>query len=89
MEKRNKGWRRFQQKRVLKARIQMFSGSNYAIYDEKSIHIDNPHWFEIARQRWAKKYKDSILLVVAGSAEAKSMTERNIGVQLNTLSKNV
>ena len=45
----------------------MFSGCNYAIYDEKGNHIDNPHWFEIARQRWAKKYKDSILLVVAGS----------------------
>ena len=57
--KRNKGWRRFQQDRVFKARMLMFSGYDYAIFDEEGNRIDNPHWFEIARQRWAKKYKDS------------------------------
>ena len=57
--KRNKGWRRFQQVRVFKARMLMFSGYDYAIFDEEGNRIDNPHWFEIARQRWAKKYKDS------------------------------
>ena len=60
MEKtRNKGWRRFQQDRVFKARMLMFSGYDYAIFDEEGNRIDNPHWFEIARQRWAKMYKDS------------------------------
>ena len=60
MEKtRNKGWRRFQQDRVFKARMLMLSGCNYGIFDEEGNRIDNPHWFEIARQRWAKKYKDS------------------------------
>ena len=59
MEKRNKGWRRIQQDRVFKASMLMFSGCNYAIFDEEGNHIDNPHWFEIARQRWAKKYKGS------------------------------
>lgn len=57
--KRNKGWRRFQQDRVFRACMQMFSGCNYAIIDETGNRIDNPYWFEIARQRWAKKYKDS------------------------------
>ena len=57
--KRNKGWRRFQQDRVFKARMLKFSGYDYAIFDEEGNRIDNPHWFEIARQRWAKKYKDS------------------------------
>ena len=57
--RRNKGWRRFQQDRVFKARMLMFSGYDYAIFDEEGNRIDNPHWFEIARQRWAKKYKDS------------------------------
>ena len=60
--KRNKGWRRLQQDRVFKARMQMFSGYDYAIFDEEGNRIDNPHWFEIARQRWAKKYKDSSTL---------------------------
>ena len=57
--KRNKGWRRFQQDRVFKARMLKFSGYDYAIFDEEGNRIDNPHWFEISRQRWAKKYKDS------------------------------
>lgn len=57
--KRNKGWRRFQQDRVFRARMQKFSCCNYAIIDEEGNHIENPHWFEIVRQRWAKKYKDS------------------------------
>lgn len=57
--KRNKGWRRIQQDRVFKARMLIFSGYDYAIFDEEGNRIDNPHWFEIARQRWAKKYKDS------------------------------
>ena len=57
--KRNKGWRRFQQERVFKARMQKFSCCGYVIIDEASHRIENAHWFEIARQRWAKKYKDS------------------------------
>ena len=57
--KRNKGWRRFQQDRVFKARMLMFSSYGYGIFDEEGNHIDNPQWFEIARQRWAKKYKNS------------------------------
>ena len=60
MEKRrNKGWIRFQQDRVFKARMLKFSYCDYAIFDEAGRRIDNPYWFEIARQRWAKKYKDS------------------------------
>lgn len=60
MEKtRNKGWRRFQQDRVFKARMQKFSSWGYTIFDETGNRIDNAHWFEIAQQRWAKKYKDS------------------------------
>ena len=56
---RNKGWRKFQQNRVFKARMQKFSCCNFVIIDEAGNRIENPHWFEIARQRWAKKYKDS------------------------------
>lgn len=60
MEKtRNRGWRRFQQDRVFKARMQKFSSWGYTIFDETGNRIDNAHWFEIAQQRWAKKYKDS------------------------------
>lgn len=60
MEKtRNRGWRRFQQDRVFKARMQKFSSWGYTILDEAGSRIDNAHWFEIAQQRWAKKYKDS------------------------------
>lgn len=60
MEKtRNRGWRRFQQDRVFKARMQKFSSWGYTIFDEAGNRIDNAHWFEIAQQRWAKKYKDS------------------------------
>ena len=61
MEKtRNRGWRRSQQDRVLKARMQKFSSwGGYTIFDETGSRIDNAHWFEIAQQRWVKKYKDS------------------------------
>ena len=31
----------------------------YTIFDETGSRIDNAHWFEIAQQRWVKKYKDS------------------------------
>ena len=47
--KRNKGWRRIQQDRGFKARMLIFSGYDYAIFDEEGNRIDNPHWFEIAR----------------------------------------
>lgn len=57
--KRNKSWRQFQQDRVFKARMLKFSSWGYTIFDEAGNRIDNAHWFEIARQRWAKKYKDS------------------------------
>lgn len=57
--KRNKGWRKFHENRVFKARMQKFSGWKYVIIDEAGNCIENPHWFELARQRWAKKYKDS------------------------------
>lgn len=55
---RNRGWRRFQQNRVFKVRMQKFSSSGYTIYDEAGNRIDNAHWFEISQQRWAKKYKN-------------------------------
>ena len=57
--RRNKGWRRFQQDRVFTARMLMFTGYRYGIFDEEGNYIKNPHWFEIVGQRWAKKYKDS------------------------------
>ena len=57
--KRNKRWRRLQEYRVFKARMLKFSSCGYTIFDEAGNRNDNPHWFEIAHQRWAKKYKDS------------------------------
>ena len=56
--KRNKAWRRFQENRVFKARMLKFAGWQIVVWDENGNCIEHPHWFEIAKQKWAKKYKD-------------------------------
>ena len=56
--KRNKGWRRLQENRVFKARMLKFAGWQMVVWDENGNCIEHPHWFEIAKEKWAKKYKD-------------------------------
>lgn len=56
--KRNKAWRRFQENRVFKARMLKFSCYETVIWDDAGNRMERPHWFEIAKQKWAKKYKD-------------------------------
>ena len=56
--KRNKAWRRFQENRVFKARMLKFAGWQIVVWDENGNCIEHPHWFEIAKEKWAKKYKD-------------------------------
>ena len=56
--KRNQAWRRFQENRVFKARMLKFIGWQIVVWDENGNCIERPHWFEIAKQKWAKKYKD-------------------------------
>lgn len=56
--KRNKAWRRFQENRVFKARMLKFAGWQMFVWDENGNCIEHPHWFEIAKEKWAKKYKD-------------------------------
>lgn len=50
-QKRNKLWRKQQCYRVFKARMILFAtyeGGNW---------LDNPHWFELAKQPWCQVYK--------------------------------
>ena len=45
MDKRNKLWRRQQMARVFK--------------DEDGSVVDYPHWFELAKDKWAKVYQST------------------------------
>lgn len=69
---RNRGWRRFQQNRVFKARMQKFSSWGYTIYDEAGNRINNAHWFEIANSAGPRSTRIAALPVVAGCVVVKS-----------------
>ena len=59
MDKRNKAWRRKQFARVFKARMvyhaSFFGWMDFAIIDNE--RVNHPHWFELAKSKWARAYK--------------------------------
>lgn len=57
MDKRNRLWRREQQKRVFKARMIYHAAFGWEILETNGFLNKNPHWFELARVKWAQVYK--------------------------------
>ena len=56
-QKRNKFWRKQQCFRVFKARMILFATYECCIFDEEGNRVINPHWFELAKDKWAQVYK--------------------------------
>ena len=59
MDKRNKLWRRQQMARVFKARMILYAAYGHCIIreDEDGSYYEHPHWFELAKEKWAQVYK--------------------------------
>lgn len=58
MDKRNKFWRRQQTARLFKARMIIFAAyANSCIIRDDGSYYKHPHWFELAKEKWAQAYK--------------------------------
>ena len=57
MDKRNKFWRRQQMARIFKARMILYAAYGHCIIREDGSHYEHPHWFELAKEKWAQVYK--------------------------------
>ena len=57
MDKRNKFWRRQQMARVFKARMILYAAYGHCIIREDGSYYEHPHWFELAKDKWAQVYK--------------------------------
>lgn len=57
MDNRNKLWRRRHTARLFKARMMLFSAYENPITREDGSTCYWPHWFELAKEPWAKAYK--------------------------------
>ena len=57
MEKRTRQWRRHQTARVFKARIKRQASFSDIIIRKDGTTVYNPHWFELAKEHWAKVYR--------------------------------
>lgn len=56
-QKRDKQWRKQQGFRVFKARLIRLAAYKYCAFDEEGNPMDNPHWFELAKQHGCQVYK--------------------------------
>ena len=60
MDKRNKLWRRQQMVRVFKARMILYAASyGHCIIREDGSVNNHPHWFELAKEKWARVYQST------------------------------
>ena len=57
MDKRKKFWRRQQMARVFKARLIHYAAYGHCIIREDGSCYEHPHWFELAKEKWAQVYK--------------------------------
>uniref|UniRef100_UPI00402509F9 hypothetical protein n=1 Tax=Parabacteroides distasonis TaxID=823 RepID=UPI00402509F9 len=57
MDKRTKFWRRQQMTRVFKARMILYAAYRHCIIREDGSCYEHPHWFELAKDKWAQVYK--------------------------------
>lgn len=73
MDKRNRLWRRKQQNRVFNVRMIYYAVCGWEILEADGSLNRHPHWFELARAKWAQVYKERALRVVAVCVGANSM----------------
>ena len=59
MDKRNKFWRREKQARVFKSRMILYATYGVSVVREDGGVDNHPHWFELAKERWARAYKST------------------------------
>lgn len=57
MDKRTKLWRCRQMARVFKARMILYAAYGHCIIREDGSCYEHPHWFELAKDKWAQVYK--------------------------------
>lgn len=50
-------WRRQQMARVFKARMILYAAYGHCIIREDGSYYEHPHWFELAKDKWAQVYK--------------------------------
>ena len=43
--------------RVFKARMILYAAYGHCIIREDGSHYEHPHWFELAKDKWAQVYK--------------------------------
>ena len=43
--------------RVFKARMILYAAYGHCIIREDGSNYEHPHWFELAKEKWAKVYK--------------------------------
>lgn len=89
MDKRNKLWRRQQMARVFKARMILYAAYGHCIIREDGSYYEHPHWFELAKDKWAQVYKTTGLRVAVGCVEDLNMTARSIRKKLCVLFGNL
>lgn len=85
MDKRNKLWRRQQMARVFKARMILYAAYGHCIIREDGSYYEHPHWFELAKDRWAQVYKTAGTRVAVGCVEVWNITARSIRKKLCVL----
>ena len=56
-QKRNKLWRKQQCWRIFKARMILLAAYDFCLVEEDGNRVDNPHWFDFAKQPWCQVYK--------------------------------
>ena len=76
MDKRNKLWRCQQMARVFKARMILYAAYGHCVIREDGNYYEHPHWFELAKDKWAQ---------VVGCVEDLNMTARSIRKKLCVL----
>ena len=85
MDKRNKFWRRQQMARVFKARMILYAAYGHCIIREDGSHYEHPHWFELAKEKWAQVYKTTGTRAAVGCVEVWNMTVRSTKKKLSGL----
>ena len=82
MDKRNKLWRCQQMARVFKARMILYAAYGHCVIREDGNYYEHPHWFELAKDKWAQVYKTTGTPCSCGCAGDLNMTARSIRKRL-------
>ena len=71
--------------RVFKARMILYAAYGHCIIRKDGSYYEHPHWFELAKDKWAQVYKLQVLRVAVGCVEDLNMTARSIRKRLGGL----